>query len=255
MAEQMVEVGGRRLSVFTDGSGATCVILETGLGAPSEWWQDVQSRIASIATVWRYDRAGRGTSDPAPTPRSADDLVSDLHAVVEACDADRVVLVGNSVGGMIVRLYAHRHAGRIGGLVLVDASHGDQFQRIGGMLPPAAVLAPEAQEFHSFWAAGGWQDPDQNTEGIDFVSMQRATAAIDTLGDQPMVVLVAGQFMKLAPPPMDRVLHDAWLGMQSELAALSSRSSLVSVDDSGHFIQRDRPDVVADAIRSLIISG
>jgi len=228
------------------------VILETGLGAPSEWWQAVQSRVAPRATVWRYDRAGRGASRAAATPRSADDLVDDLHAVAAAVPASRLVLVGNSLGGAIVRLYAHRHPDRIAGVVLADSIHPDQFDRIGSLMPPASVLPPEAQDFHSFWAGGGWRDPARNPEAVDLLSMKSALEGVTTLRDLPLVVLVSGTFLQQAPPPLNARLHEEWVALQTELATLSTAGKLVRVEDSGHFIQHDRPEVVAAAVEGML---
>jgi pimeloyl-ACP methyl ester carboxylesterase len=39
--------------------------------------------------------------------------------------------------------------------------------------------------------------------------------------------------------------------MQDEIAEDFPNSRHVRVDDSGHYIQRDKPDVVVDAVRKL----
>jgi pimeloyl-ACP methyl ester carboxylesterase len=140
LPQRFIEVGDRTLSVVADGSGETGVILETGLEAPSEWWEAVQSRVAAAPrcgamTEPARARAGTGESSPAETPRTADDLLRDLEAVVTALPTPRVVLVGNSLGGALARLYAHRHPGGVSGIVLVDSFHAAQFDRIGPMLP------------------------------------------------------------------------------------------------------------------------
>jgi pimeloyl-ACP methyl ester carboxylesterase len=78
-----------------------------------------------------YDRAGLGWSDPGPWPTTGKRIVADLHALL---DATRIpppyVLVGHSVAGFHVRLYAARHPERVAGLVLVDSSHPDQLHRL-----------------------------------------------------------------------------------------------------------------------------
>ena len=252
LPEQLIQVGNRTVGAVAEGSGDIGVILETGLGAPSEWWQAVQSRLASSATVWRYDRAGRGASTVARTPRSADELVKDLHAVAGAVPASQLVLVGNSLGGAIVRLYAHRHPTRIAGVVLVDSIHPDQFDRIGALMPPASVLPPQAQDFHSFWAGGGWRDPARNPEGVDLLSIKSALGGVTTLGDMPLIVLVSGTFLQQAPAPMNARLHEECVALQTELATLSTAGHLVRVEDSGHFIQHDRPEVVAGAVEGVL---
>ena len=70
---RLVDIGGRRLAAMSVGSGNPPVILETGLGAESAEWAAVQNEVAAFARVLRYDRAGRGASDPAlaPAPRTA----------------------------------------------------------------------------------------------------------------------------------------------------------------------------------------
>ena len=73
------------------------------------------------------DTAGRSRSDPAPLPRTAQDVVADLHALLRAARVPGpYVLVGHSLGGLCVRLYATTYPEEVAGLVLVDASHEDQ---------------------------------------------------------------------------------------------------------------------------------
>jgi pimeloyl-ACP methyl ester carboxylesterase len=63
-------------------------------------------------------------------------MVADLRSLLQAADVEPpYVLVGHSMGGMVVRPYAHLHAEEVRGLVLVDSSHQDQFERIGPLLP------------------------------------------------------------------------------------------------------------------------
>ena len=104
-----VDLRGRALSVACSGSGRTTVILETGLGAESAEWQAVQASLDPLARVVRYDRAGRGDSDPAPQPRTASDLVDDLQALLKVADLPGpYLLVGHSFGGLLMRLLARR---------------------------------------------------------------------------------------------------------------------------------------------------
>ena len=255
-ANRLVDVGGHRLAVACSGAGAPTVVLETGLGAPSEAWAPVQREVARFARVCRFDRAGRGQSDPAPTPRTCADMVADLRALLRCAGVPGpYVLVGNSLGGMNARLYAHRHPDEVAGLVLVDGSHQDQFARIGEALPAPEPGAPDAHEgFHRFWAGGGWRDPANNPEGVDFVASGEQLRAIGSLGDLPMAVLVSGVFLLEAPigPEAGPRLHEIWQGLQRDLAGLSTGSAYRVVETSGHFIQRDRPDVVAEAVREVV---
>ena len=76
---------------------------------------------------------------------------------------------------------------------------------------------------------------------------------VTSLGDLPMVVLASGTFLMVIPEPrLGSHMHNVWQELQKDLARLSSNSKFVAVEDSGHFIQVDRPQVVTDAIRELV---
>jgi pimeloyl-ACP methyl ester carboxylesterase len=256
----LVDVGGHRLAFHCVGEGGPAVVLETGLGAPSEYWAPVQQEIAGLTRVCLFDRAGRGKSDPAPTttPRTCADMVADLRALLRNVGIPApYVLVGNSLGGMNARLYAFRHPEEVAGLMLVDGSHQDQFTRIGEALPEPEPDSPDSHKgFYRFWAGGGWRDPANNPENVDFVASGEQLRAIHSLGDLPVVVLASGVFLREAPtkPEAGPRLHEMWQDLQRDLADLSSNSAYSVVESSGHFIQRDRPKVVVDAIRRILDS-
>ena len=95
----LIDVGGYRLAIRCIGEGSPTVVLETGLGAPSENWAPIQQEIAGLTRVCRFDRAGRAKSDPAPTPRTCADMVTDLRALLHNAGIPApYVLVGNSLG-------------------------------------------------------------------------------------------------------------------------------------------------------------
>ena len=231
------------------------MLLETGLGAESTEWQTVQDDVAHFARVYRYDRANRGHSDPAPAPRTVQDAVDDLHRLVQAAGiATPVVLVGHSFGEIIVRLYAAQHPDHVAGLVLVDPMHEDQFERWGPLLPTAAPGESAAlKSFRQFWIAG-WRDPARNAEGIDLVASQAQTHAVTTLGDIPLLVLGAGAATRALSADTDRLepFRTAREAGLAELARQSSRGQLRMIEGSGHFMQRDAPQAVVDAIRNLM---
>jgi pimeloyl-ACP methyl ester carboxylesterase len=257
----LVDVGGYRLALHCIGEGSPTVVLETGLGAPSEDWDPVQQEIANLTRVCRFDRAGRGKSDPPPTTttRTCADMVADLRALLHNAGIPApYVLVGNSLGGMNARLYAHRHPEEVAGLVLVDGSHQDQFTRISEALPEPEPDSPDSHKgFYHFWAGGGWRDPSDNPENIDFVGSGQQLRAIHSLGDLPVVVLASGVFLREAPtsPKAGPRLHEVWQDLQRELANLSSNSVYSVVESSGHFIQRDRPEVVVEAVHRVLESA
>ena len=117
----MVDIGGRRLHVQTEGSGRPVVVLESGIAASSLNWTLVQRLVAGFTTVVSYDRAGFGWSDAAAHACSAADAARDLAALLEHAElAGPFVLVGHSFGGLIVRVFQQQNPDRVAGMILVD---------------------------------------------------------------------------------------------------------------------------------------
>lgn len=209
---EMVDIGGRRLHLVRAGvrSERPTIVLEHGAFGCASDWAVVQERLAAkgLASL-AYDRAGLGHSDPGPKPRDGKAIVADLAALLrEAGEPGPFVLVGHSMGGLMVRLYALTHTAQVLGVVLVDAvtpdviSHPlgakgvDAFTRIlgwvshgarlGMMRPVAAFtgdrigLPPEASAEkrrihgsapHARWAAeevGQWRATSDQARAGDF---------------------------------------------------------------------------------------
>ena len=250
-----VDATGRRLALTRLGTGAPTVVFETGLGAESDEWEPIQREVAQFTATCRYDRANRGGGDPAPKPRSARESVTDLHTLLEAAAIPRpYLLVGHSLGGVIVRLYAHQYPHDVAGLVLVDPMHEDQFERISPLIPPPFPGEPDTlTEFRRFWTEE-WRDPTKNPEGADFQANRAQVRAMDSLGALPLVILTAGNFLKLGPPgdPGARRTHQLWQELHREMMQQSSNAQQVMVETSGHFVQREQPKSVVAAIRRMV---
>ncbi|HEX8763555.1 MAG TPA: alpha/beta hydrolase [Candidatus Acidoferrum sp.] len=125
---------GVALSLNCVGKGSPTVILDSGLGVPAAGWDLVMPDVAKFARVCSYDRAGYGWSSAGPRPRTSEQIVKELHALLAASgEKGPFVLVGHSFGGYDVRVYAGKYPADVAGLVLVDTSHEDQNQ----MMPPS----------------------------------------------------------------------------------------------------------------------
>ncbi len=115
---------GRRLRAITSGRPAdTLVVLEAGVGASGLCWAGVQALLPAHVWTVAYDRSGYGGSDVATGPRDLNSLASDLEDVIDKYPHRRLVLVGHSWGGPIIRTVAARRVAAgsvVSGLVLVD---------------------------------------------------------------------------------------------------------------------------------------
>ena len=139
---ELIDLGGRRLHVVRAGprGARPTILLEHGAFGCGSDWGVVQSKLAarglhSIA----YDRAGIGHSDPGPAPRDAAAINADLSTLLAALgEAGPFVVVGHSMGGLMVRRFALAHPDSVLGVVLVDAMTPEVISRRGG---PRAIAA------------------------------------------------------------------------------------------------------------------
>ena len=123
-----VDVGGHRLHLHCAGSGSPAVIFDAALGASSLSWSLVHPRVAAITTACAYDRGGFGWSDAGPLPRTVGRLADELRHLLDAAGIrPPYVLVGHSFGGLVARVFASRYAEKVGGMVLVDPAHPEEW--------------------------------------------------------------------------------------------------------------------------------
>ncbi len=135
-AHDLIDIGQKRkMNIFCMGQGDHTVIFDSGLSDWSSIWALVQPIVAVHARACTYDRAGMGYSDPSDQPRSPIAIVEDLHKLLRAAKvATPVVLVGHSLGGFNMKLYAVLYPKEVSGLVLVDPAEERIFARTRGAL-------------------------------------------------------------------------------------------------------------------------
>ncbi len=276
MPGRLVNVGGSRMHIDCTGEGSPTVVLESGLGDSYVSWRKVQPQIAKFTRVCSYDRAGLGYSDASSQPRTSRIIASELHALLQAAGiAPPYVLVGHSMGGYDVRLYASLYRSEVTGMVLVDASYPEQENRFPPELKNMEGGWLREAEFLEYTMPFGVprllglcdEDPVQRAaecdwhaahEGVEemkaFPESASQTAATGALGDMPLAVLShdPGKPSDDLPADLAKPTNDAWEKMQEELAHLSSKGTQTIAKNSSHYIQIDRPDVVIDAVRSVV---
>ena len=270
---QLVDVGGYRLHINCTGTGSPTVVIDAGWGDWSASWSSwVQPDVAKTTRVCTYDRAGMGYSEAGPLPRNAQQFAKELHTLLQrASIPGPYVLVGHSLGGLPVRVFAHAYATDVAGVVLIEsmnprqakpsatgtpppaATHSSGFSiltlpaRIGllrvfaGPLGLTSGLSPEVQ--HSYTAFSVTPRSIQTTldEGTGMPKSFIQAGTVKTFGDVPLIVLSRG-----LDPDQD------WQAMQTELLDLSSHSQQVFADKSGHNIQLDQPDAATAAIVKMV---
>ena len=272
----LIDVGGYKMHIDCTGTGSPTVILDSGMGDGYLSWRKVQPQIAQLTRVCSYDRAGFGYSDFSPKPRTSRVFAQELRTLLHNAGVPPpYVLVGHSMGGYDVRLYASLYRSEVAGMVFVDASHPDQQKRLPRALNDLDATWIHEQEFFEFTMPFGLprllgfcaKDAEVRAAECNFHSVRESvaelksisqsaaqTAATGSLGDIPLIVLSQDPDAPQYDLPEDLVkpTNDAWQHMQRELAQLSTRGTQAIAKNSGHYIQLDRPDLVIDAVRNVV---
>jgi pimeloyl-ACP methyl ester carboxylesterase len=250
-------------------------VFESGSGAGVEAWERVFPDVAGFAPVVSYDRAGIGQSEPdghRPTPQH---VAKNLYALLEEVGAmPPYVLVGHSLGGPFIRMFAGMYPDKVGGLVYVDPTEmwteKDELNFYRAMGISAEELLPQKRKVRQV----GSQFIEQAPPGLraefevfmdlyyhnyfaDFRSLP-STAKI------PISVLMHAKLDPAKYPPdlfpckpedchaRYLPLRIAWL---SALALDSSDGTFTLATNSGHNVQDDDPSLVIWAIRRVVFAA
>jgi pimeloyl-ACP methyl ester carboxylesterase len=230
-----VTLDGRDVRMLVAGSGDATVVFENGCCPALEAWGKVQAEVARFATTVSYDRAGLGLSDDGPAPRDGRTVAVELHRILELAGfTPPYVLVGASLGGPYVRVFAGLYPSEVAGLVLVDptAETGDFSESVVGELKSARETLKQAAE--------SVVPPDIPVVVID---AQRSTAV-------PFLTPALRQALaesRSAGVTQSRA-YELWLrGIPN--------GRLVVTEDSGHNVGIEQPELVVETVREVVAAA
>ena len=230
-------VGGQPLHIEKRGARGPIVVFESGLGEDSSAWREVVGPVSEFAQAVVYDRAGLGRSQPLATPgqpiaaRAVADRLGALLA--QAGLHPPFLLVGHSLGGLYVQMFARLHPNEVAGMTLLNSSSVDAPPQ----LKTRAKLVPGSTDF---------------LEEAGIAESNQQVRAAGPLPPIPLSVIAATDH-----GPYFRQWEPTLMQLQQGLARLSPRGELVVANGSGHDVATDRPALVIAEIKKLAegISG
>jgi pimeloyl-ACP methyl ester carboxylesterase len=280
---ELVDVGGYSLHLYCTGEpGAPTVVMDSGLGGTVLDWQLVQSEVAKFARVCTYDRAGMGWSEAGSQPRTSQQIVRELHALLGNAGVEGpYVLVGHSFGGTNMQVYASQYPDEVAGMILVDSALEDEeavtftksLQPSPLLLKVLATIGVTRLPYTLGAETPGLTSPELEDEQAAIASHRKHIFAIAdetssleesfaenrshpmSLGDKPLMVLTAGSVQTegtgLSPEQADQLdkLHSE---SQASLTRRSDNARQIIAEESGHYIQVEKPELVRDAIRQVV---
>ncbi len=270
---RMVDVGGYRLHLNCWGYGQPTVVLEAGLGGNSLDWARVQPGVARLTRTCAYDRAGYGWSENGPLPRTSARLTEELDTLLDRGGiTGPYVIVGHSFGGLIARHFASRYPQTVAGLVLVDASHEDQFGR-----HKADAKAMDIAPSRLFMRANRPVAPTNLPRHVlplahrlastrsAYVALQGEIQSLlfsaqqlqhtSQLTDIPLVVISRGR-REWPDTITGNRMEQLWEQLQQDFLTKVPNARVpprrVIAPNSGHYIHLDEPEIVVIAVRQIV---
>lgn len=134
----LVDIGGFKLHINSMGekNNKPTLVIESGAGAPSEYYYWIGEGLKDSMRVVRYDRAGIGYSELSDGLRDPETVAHKLRALLEKTgESPPYILAGHSYGGHYIRVFKQLYPNEVIALIFLDSGHPDEHERLG--MPPS----------------------------------------------------------------------------------------------------------------------
>lgn len=239
---QTLQLGASRVAYARAGAGQPVAVFQSGLGDGMNVWAEVIHRVAPGIAVFAYDRVGYGGSTVAPTAPRRDPctIVRELHDTLQAAGVPPpYVLVGHSIGGLYQYAYARLYPDEVAAVLLLDPTHPDHWARMQREAPASARLINGMRA--TVFTATVRAEFDAQAGCANELRARPAP-------QMPVRLLVRSSFGLAEPPAFEALVRR----LEAEWPALMPGTTRRQVEGAGHYIQKDRPDVVADELKALV---
>jgi pimeloyl-ACP methyl ester carboxylesterase len=232
----------------SDESGAPLVFVH-GSGDSAKSWAHVITALPDIPCV-ALDLPGHGAliEQPGPDAMSVADYAAFVRAEIERRELVGARIVGHSLGGAIALQLALEAPDLVGGIGLVGT--GARLRVLPDLLAAAQTDQVEAQpQLTGFGFAPGHEEARERflreMEPVAPGTLYRDLAACDAFDCRDQLeritcpaLIVVGTEDRLTPPKYATYLYDHL-----------SQATLVEIAGSGHYLQHEAPEELADALR------
>jgi len=282
---EFADVGGHKLHYYKKGNKGPTVVFESAFDPNGHLqWFVLQQDISKFATTISYDRAGLLWSERGNNPKTSKAMAEELHALLKKAGVSKpYILVGHSLGGLILRSFISKYPQDVGGVILIESTCpnmedylSDELYTMVNQGMPSGFLKfansvglvrlmfkgmfPDKEEYNYLntlmpallhkSAYGILEEQDQ------IIILAKEANKITSFGDIPLYVLSASDRDNydhlISDEKMRTELVDALAKMQKDLLKLSTKSEQILVSNSSHYINEDQPEVIIEAVKKMI---
>lgn len=282
---EFADVGDHKLHYYKKGTDSVTVVFETAFDPAGHLqWYTIQNELSGYATTVSYDRAGILWSERGGNPKTGAKIAEELHLLLEKAQAPKpYILVGHSLGGMLLRSFVAKYPKDVSGVILVDSQYPNDQEYLspqlhamvneglpGGFLKFANAVGlarlmfkdmfPDSKEYkyhrtvmpaliHKS-AYGVLEEQDQMSD------LKKEAAKITSFGSIPLHIITATDKNRfdnfITDEKLKNEMNAGWNKMQHDLLKLSTDSRQTQVPNSSHYINQDQPQVIVQAAKEMI---
>ncbi|MFF4901794.1 alpha/beta fold hydrolase [Streptomyces sp. NPDC001068] len=280
------ELGGIRQRYHVHGSGPVCMVHPGGPGFSWEYLRmPALEEFLTLVYVEPVGTGGSGRLAGHPHGYTRDVYAQALDALIVALDAGRVSLLGHSHGAFVAQHYAREHSERLAGLVLYEsapvtgpehfaeavrnldrfaADHAgdpglqdvlDAWQSVPAIADDAAFTMAARRLFPVYFA-DYWGHQDAYASVLESISGSYISGLDDCMA--PTAIDDRSALESITTPTLvivgrhDFICGPRWAG---EIHERIPRSTLLVLEDSGHFGHIEEPEVLTRKVADFVTSA
>jgi pimeloyl-ACP methyl ester carboxylesterase len=261
---EFVPVGTAEMHVICQGSGSPTLVMQPGIAGGALDWLPVMEELAVSNRVCAFDRLGQDWSDPALQPRTFATTADEWHQALQALRIEQPVVVGHSLGGAVVQIYASKYD--VAGIILIEGLSADAAEavvkRLGtyeslnllgrvGLLRPLGTLFSDAGypgELRSEMIA--LRSRSSTILNISAEGSLAASTAVDEL--KAAEAQMSAPLLIIAAESNELPESEQFLQALRNLDARYVDSTFVSIPDAKHYVIATHPALVANTITDWI---
>ncbi len=222
------------------GEGKPAIILEPGMGNDMSSWQSTLERFEQSSQVFAYNRAGFQGSTSINEQRDGETIVLELRELLTELNiSPPYILVGHSLGGLYMKLFANAFPDEIAAVIFIDPTHhemreicktADGEYCVNEIPWWAKIILPDA-------VANEYKQLDRSLE---------LSSNVKNFPKVPVAVLSAGKI-----PNGVEDTDKEWLESQQwqkYFTTLSPVSKHITCRSCGHHVHQDKPELVSEAL-------
>jgi len=270
-----------------EGNGEFTIVMDAGMGNWSLFYQPVFQKIKLYTRVCIIDRSGYAMKEVPTNKRSGETITQELAQSLKTNGiTDNLILVGHSLGGLHVRMFQSVFPQKVKGMVLIDSSHPQQFERLPSEFRELKIQQEKSLDQLISLAQKGYLKYGKNkipTFGLpdsllpkyfetvthpeyyytmkmelsEFESNLKQTMGITDIGDLPLLVIASKNSMdksilpgKVKNYPFEK--HNSlWFELQKDLRSLSTDSKFI-LSDKNHYLHLSDPEFVSNEIKLFL---